>query len=85
LTEFVETILREMGYCVVRNSPYAGGYTTRHYGNPQAGVHSLQIEINRRLYMSETSYEKLDGFARLQGQLAELLDRLAAFLEEGRP
>jgi N-formylglutamate amidohydrolase len=85
LTDCVEGFLREAGYCVVRNSPYAGGYTTRHYGNPQAGIHSLQIEINRRLYMSETSYEKHDGFAPLKTQLALLLDRLAEFLGEGKP
>ncbi len=38
---------------VVRNKPYAGGYITEHYGNPSAGLHAVQIEINRGLYMDE--------------------------------
>ena len=37
----------------MRNNPYAGGYCTAHYGKPARGVHAIQIEINRRLYMNE--------------------------------
>ena len=43
-----------LGYTVRRNDPYAGGYITRHYGRPREGVHALQIEVARRLYMDET-------------------------------
>lgn len=53
LTGHIETLLRDMGYSVVRNNPYSGGYCTIRYGEPQAGVHAIQIEINRRLYMDE--------------------------------
>jgi len=49
-----ERVLRGMGLQVARNDPYAGGYTTRHYSNPKGGVHVLQVEINRALYMDET-------------------------------
>jgi N-formylglutamate amidohydrolase len=79
LTDWVERHLQSLGYCVVRNSPYAGGYTTRHYGNPAAGVHVLQIEINRRLYMVESSHEKNAEFAKLKAEMAGLIDDLGAF------
>jgi len=80
ITDTVERRLQDLGYCVVRNMPYAGGYTTRHYGAPGEGVHALQIEINRRLYMTETNHEKHDGFAKLQAELASVLDSLADLL-----
>jgi N-formylglutamate deformylase len=53
ITDVVETTLAELGYSVSRNKPYAGGFITEHYGNPPAGVHTLQLEINRPLYMDE--------------------------------
>ena len=49
----VEKTLRELGYGVSRNKPYAGGFITEHYGNPAAGLHAIQLEINRALYMDE--------------------------------
>jgi N-formylglutamate amidohydrolase len=82
LTSWIEHYLAGLGYCVVRNSPYAGGYTTRHYGNPAVGVHALQIEINRRLYMDESTHQKSEGFAPLQGQISALLGHLADFLKK---
>jgi N-formylglutamate amidohydrolase len=74
----VEAALAVHGYTVTRNMPYAGGYTTRHYGRPESGVHTLQIEINRRLYMDERSYARLPGFDTLRRHLAEVIDALAA-------
>ncbi len=53
ITQLVENTFTEKGYRVVRNSPYAGGYTTCHYGCPKMGSHSIQIEINRSLYLDE--------------------------------
>ena len=78
VTRIVEQKLRRDGYRVVRNTPYAGGYTTRHYGNPSQGVHALQIEVNRRLYMDETTHIRRPGFAGLQGDLSALIAALAA-------
>lgn len=73
LTSMVERSFRRDGLTVARNAPYAGGYTTRRYGRPRRGVHVLQIEINRSLYMDETEIEKSRGFATLQSQLSELV------------
>ena len=74
----VERDLESMGYRVARNTPYAGGYTTEHYGRPAGGVHALQIEINRALYLDEAQLQPTTGFARLQAHLAQLTERLAS-------
>lgn len=72
LTSLVEKQLRREGFTVARNAPYAGGYTTRKYGRPRRGVHVLQIEINRSLYMNELTIEKTRGFDTLRAQLSTL-------------
>ncbi len=77
ITQFTEHYLRDRGYRVRRNDPYAGGYVTRHYGRPSHHVHVLQIEICRSLYMNEVNFEKLPRFNELRDVLADLLDKLA--------
>lgn len=78
----VQDTLEARGYSVARNAPYAGGYTTRHYGRPSRGVHTLQIEINRRLYMDERTYDRLPTFDRLRQDLAAVIRALAALPPE---
>jgi len=78
LTRFVEDRLAAMGYVVARNAPYAGGYTTEHYGRPGRKVHALQIEINRALYLEEATLTPSPGFGRLRGALGRLFAALAA-------
>jgi len=63
---------------VTRNAPYAGGYTTEYYGRPARGVHALQIEVNRALYVDEATLEPTAGFARLKADLDRLFRTLAA-------
>ena len=72
LTSIVERTFRRSGLTVGRNAPYAGGYTTRRYGRPRRGVHVLQIEINRGLYLDEANVEKARGFISLQNQIAKI-------------
>lgn len=79
LIDLVERMLVAEGFNVLRNSPYSGGFTTQHYGRPAEGMHALQIEINRALYMDEFSYERGAGFADMQARLAVLIDALADF------
>ncbi|MEC7290499.1 MAG: N-formylglutamate amidohydrolase, partial [Pseudomonadota bacterium] len=62
-------------------APYAGGYTTRRYGRPRRGIHALQIEINRSLYMNEDQIEKTRGFDRLQEQLTALISEILTLAE----
>ena len=52
----VEYELRHMGYKVLRNKPYAGGFITEHYGDPAGHFHAIQIEVNRALYMDEKQW-----------------------------
>jgi N-formylglutamate amidohydrolase len=86
VSETVEQTLRSLGYGVSRNKPYAGGFITEHYGNPAAGLHAIQLEINRGLYMDERRYERSKNFARLAADLETLARRLGEIpLEELRP
>jgi len=86
VAEMVERTLRGLGYSVSRNKPYAGGFITEHYGNPAAGLHAIQLEINRALYMDERRYERAASFARLATDLEVLAQRLGEIpLEELRP
>lgn len=77
LSRRVEQTLTALGYKVARNVPYAGGYTTEHHGAPAKGVHALQIEVNRGLYMDEASLARTPGFARLKNDLEALMADLA--------
>jgi N-formylglutamate amidohydrolase len=77
LTRLVERELEAMGYRVARNAPYAGGYTTEFYGRPADGVHALQIEINRAVYLDETSLTPTAGFERLKRDIERLTRTLA--------
>jgi N-formylglutamate amidohydrolase len=77
LTSSVERELEALGYRVGRNTPYAGGYTTEHYGRPALRTHALQIEINRGLYLDEARLSPTDGFARLKADLERLTRALA--------
>ena len=76
LADLVEAELAALGYKVARNMPYAGGYTTEHYGRPQNQVHALQIELNRGLYLNESCLKLTDGFGRLKAHIAQLSQAL---------
>jgi N-formylglutamate amidohydrolase len=76
LVDLVEMVFSAAGLRVARNRPYAGGFATRTYGRPRHGVHALQIEISRHLYMNEVTLERSEGFAALR----QLADRLVAAL-----
>ena len=73
----VERELEALGYRVARNTPYAGGYTTEHYGRPHKRVHALQVEINRALYLDEATVSPTSGFERLRGHIEHLTQALA--------
>ena len=83
LTQRVERELEAMGYRVARNNPYAGGYTTEHYGRPARRIHALQIEINRGLYLDEASVSPHMGFERLKSDLNPVFAALARCCADG--
>ncbi|GBE44900.1 MAG TPA: N-formylglutamate amidohydrolase [Rhizobiales bacterium] len=71
-TRLVAEQLKGMGYVVAFNKPYAGGFITEHYGRPGKGRHALQIEVNRALYLNETSYRRSKDFDTLRRDIARL-------------
>ncbi|MEP9355320.1 N-formylglutamate amidohydrolase [Xanthobacter sp. KR7-65] len=83
VTDAIERALSARGYRVVRNKPYAGGYITEHYGNPAAGLHAVQIEINRGLYMDEAAYERNSGFEQLRSDIRAILPELFDAVSDG--
>ncbi len=73
----IESILKAEGFDVGRNAPYAGGHTTQLYGRPGRGLHAVQIEINRGLYMDERRIEPNEGYPALRAKLASVLSEVA--------
>lgn len=73
-TAFVRERLAGFGYDVKVNDPFKGVELVRAYADPAAGRHSLQLEVNKRLYMDTATREKTDGFFTLQQHLMQLLD-----------
>jgi N-formylglutamate amidohydrolase len=78
LTKLIRSSLTELGYEAQLNRPYAGGYITEHYGRPHRGVHAVQLEINRGLYMNERTLEKLPRFLSLERDLLRFARQLFA-------
>jgi len=76
LIDVVEQWLTAQGLRVRRNQPYAGGFTTQRYGRPAVGRHTLQIEINRSLYMDEARHTRLATFSATQRLMAGLLEQI---------
>lgn len=65
LSRLALKLLEEQGFVAVRNKPYAGGFITEHYGRPARGLHALQIEVNRSLYIDESSLRKKPDFDKV--------------------
>lgn len=82
LVESARAFLAGRGFAVALNTPYAGGFTTGHYGSPRRGRHAVQIEINRALYMDERSYRKKPGFSRLAGEMSALIAHMGPIVAE---
>lgn len=83
LLEAARAYLEGKGYAVAINDPYPGGFVTKAYGAPTTRSHALQIEVNRALYMDETSYERSAYFPALQADITGLLAGLADAVDIG--
>jgi len=79
-TAFVRERLAACAYDVRVNDPFKGVELVRAFADPAAGRHSLQIEVDRALYMDQKTLEKLPGFARLQSDLAALVKAVAGYV-----
>ena len=78
LSNLVCAYLRNLGYKVAYNHPYKGVELVRRYSNPGGQRHSIQLEINRKLYMNESTLEMTSGFAPLKQHLQSLVELLLA-------
>ncbi|MBL4599517.1 MAG: N-formylglutamate amidohydrolase [Rhizobiaceae bacterium] len=83
LTLCIRDCLKALGYKVALNKPYAGGFITQHYGRPENGLHAVQIEINRGLYMDEVQMQKTDNFDILANDIKQLLNMVVSIPESG--
>jgi N-formylglutamate deformylase len=81
-TSLVAEVLRKIGYDVKINDPYKGVELVRAFSDPKAGRHSLQIEVNRRLYMDEKRRERIPAFAELKANLDRMLAEVVRYATE---
>ena len=72
----------EAGRAAAHNRPYAGGYVLERHANPRGGIHAIQIEIDRSRYLDPQLVEEGPGMAGVVDDLAALVSRLAAVVEE---
>jgi N-formylglutamate amidohydrolase len=83
LAEIIEQTMSRLGYSVGRNKPYAGGFITEHYGNPASGLHAVQLELNRAVYMDERRRTRGARFAQVTSDFVTLADALATIPLDG--
>jgi N-formylglutamate amidohydrolase len=83
LADVVEDTFGRLGYSLGRNKPYAGGFITEHYGNPASGLHAIQIELNRAIYMDERKRERTERFGQIAADFAVLADAIATIPRSG--
>ncbi len=82
LVRHLEKAFREHGYSVVRNKPYAGGHITQIYSRRAEGRHTLQIELNRALYLDEASLQPHGGFLALRRVLKDVFGSVLGVLPD---
>lgn len=83
ITEHVVRMIKELGYTVALNFPYSGQLLVSRYSDPGNNKHSIQIEINRRLYMNEMTRKKHKGYRDFKNSLNVFIDNLAQFVANG--
>lgn len=76
LVAAAEAAVRAAGFTVARNAPYAGGYITARHGRPRAGIHALQLEIDRSLYLGPDLRSPGPGFDRVAEMIASVVRAL---------
>ena len=80
----VARIFADMGYKVLRNTPYAGGFITRLYGQPQKRISAIQIEISRAIYMDENTLKTNESFGKTRYDITSFLEAFSNSLAFGQ-
>jgi N-formylglutamate amidohydrolase len=76
LIDVTDELAKRHGLSLSHDTPYSGGHTTAHYGRPNSGIHAIQLELSRRLYMNEFNLTKTSGFPETQSLCDELVTDL---------
>lgn len=79
--EFIETVFTSLGYKVMRNHPYAGGYITTHYGRPENNVEAVQLEINKDLYLNPDTLDPHTGMVKLTAIMKTAILKIKDYLD----
>ena len=77
ITEKVKIIFENYNFFVTKNHPFSGGFITKNYGDPGNNIHVIQIEINKKLYMDETSIQKNVNFENFRKKLILIIEKLS--------
>ncbi len=80
----IDSAFAETGLRVSRNAPFAGAHVAQAYGRPSRGVHVVQVEIDRALYMDEAQIAPLPGFPAFRDQIAGVVARIIAELGDAQ-
>ena len=81
LTDSAEKIFHSLSYSVGRNKPFAGGYITEKYGQPELGYFTIQIELSRKLYMNESNFSLIANSEKVKNDLAEFAKQISLKFE----
>ena len=76
LVKYTQRAFEQAGFKVARNAPFAGGYITQRYGRPSRGMHAIQIEIDRGLYLDQARLEPLPEFDEIRERLSQVIGAL---------
>ena len=82
-TDLIVDFLKSLNYSVDVNYPYKGMELVRAYSDPLQNKNSVQIEVNRKLYMNEETREKIDNFKILKQDLKKLINEIKKQYDEG--
>lgn len=76
LVAITQGAFERAGFVVARNAPFAGGYITQRYGRPSRGVHAIQVEVDRGLYLDQVHLEPLPVFDEIRARLSQVIGEL---------
>ena len=79
-TNLIVSILKQHGFRVAKNTPFAGAFITKHHGKIKERTHAIQLEIDRSLYMDEERISPNSGFEKLKSQLFPALIQISSLI-----
>lgn len=80
-TRALRDFIKDLGYTVTINDPFKGVELVEKYSNPANSYHSIQIEINKALYLNEETNEKNTNYEHLKSHITEITTFIAGHIE----